>query len=177
MILHCTIGSRTKAPCLREGRVGGWAAVQRECRAKRRQCCSNQKWDPKLTETFSARASLFTALVAAQAYYYPGGNDLLDQDPKGDPTSGMKFRSLASGVGGGLPVLGFAAASTPAAVAAGLGLKPEQTVLSRDQVAGLTRVYVEWLAEQVVAAGVPPELVVNHVGGQQPVEHTSVSVF
>ena len=109
------------------------------------------------------------------AYYYAGGNDLFASDPRDDPTSGLKFPSVRSGVGGGLPTLGFAAASTPAAASAGLGLKPGQTSLDRNQVAGLTRVYAEWLTQTVTAAGIPADLVVNHVGGQQPFEHSSVS--
>ena len=83
---------------------------------------------------------------------------MVGKDPKEDPTTGLHFPSLRSGVGGGLPTLGFAAASTPAAAAAGLALKPGQTSLSRDQVAGLTRIYVELLTEIVIDAGIPEEL-------------------
>ena len=41
-------------------------------------------------------------------------------------------------------------------------------VLDREDIANLTRIYVNWLIEAVREAGIPTELIVNHVGGQQP---------
>ena len=108
------------------------------------------------------------------AYYYPHGNQLLDQPASEDPTQGMKWSD--GDIGGGLPILGYAAASSELAIAAGISLSKGQK-LDRNIVARLTRLYVTWLANVTVAAGVPPERVVNHVGGQQPISHAGSPVI
>lgn len=99
------------------------------------------------------------------AYYYEDGNSRVGQNASLDPNFRMNF---SKGVGGGLPVLGYAAASSPMAKRAGISLKPNQT-LDRDTIAAITRVYVDLLVNITIEAGVPAELIVNHVGGQNPV--------
>jgi hypothetical protein len=102
--------------------------------------------------------------VQYNSYYYENGNARVDLPASGDPNFRMNF---SLGIGGGLPILGYAAASTPAAKAAGVSVRPGQE-LDAEAVATITRTYINSIEAVVVSAGVPSSLVVNHVGGQQP---------
>lgn len=94
------------------------------------------------------------------SYYYSGGNDLVNnKNASEDPNKRFNFSSPSNGIGGGFPVLGYAAA---AAAGLDLGGKP----LDSNTTAWLTRKYMNWVINETVVAGIPPELVVNHVGGQ-----------
>ena len=97
------------------------------------------------------------------SYYYQNGNALVNnKNASSDPNVRFNFSSPANGIGGGFPILGYAAA---ASAGLDLGGKP----LDSNATAWLTRYYVNRIMQKTVAAGVPAELVVNHVGGQNPV--------
>ena len=102
--------------------------------------------------------------VQYNAFYYPGGNELLSQPASRDPKTGQNF---SAGVSAGVQQLGFAAAHI-AGVGPVAGATGSTVALDREQIAAITRQYIAWLSSIVVGAGVPPALVVNHVGGQVP---------
>jgi hypothetical protein len=108
------------------------------------------------------------------AYYYKQGNDLVNQPPANDPITGLDWdcrkakdkhctpaEHLAAGQD--VALLGYAAAKS-----AGLTPSGPAGVLTGVDAAKLTVEYVSWCASTVVAAGVPADIVSNHVGGQVP---------
>ena len=62
--------------------------------------------------------------IGVNAWYYPGGNDLLDRDPRDDPQTGLKTDLLPSR---GVATLGYAAVATA-------GLRTDGQVTEADQV-------------------------------------------
>lgn len=92
--------------------------------------------------------------IGMGSHYYPGGNDLLDQDPALDPVQRAQADELP---GRGFQVIGYAAVST-----AGLAADGE---LREAHLAEVVRRHLDDLAATVRAAGLPREQVFTHAGG------------
>jgi hypothetical protein len=94
------------------------------------------------------------ASVSVNAFYYPGGNDLLALPEAHDPVSG---RDNTQGWHGGTQPLGYAAAFTG-------GIKTSGE-LTREDIGRLVHDYLALLCAEAEAAGLPRESVYTHQGG------------
>lgn len=125
-------------------------------------------WQRSLGE---ARRHLFVGVklgwessIGVNAWHYPGGNDLLDRDPRDDPTTGLNTDLLPSR---GVATLGFASAASlrEAGAAslreAGAGLSADGQVTEADQVEVVRR-HLADLCAQARALGLPRDKVFTH---------------
>lgn len=95
--------------------------------------------------------------IGYNAYHYPDGNSYLERwpgDSSHDPTNSLV---MSKGLSGGVMQLGYAAVSTA-------GLKREGQI-TRDDLAVVTARYLEELCRVAADAGLPPEQVFTHQGG------------
>ncbi len=95
--------------------------------------------------------------IGYNAFYYADGNTYIEQwpnDASHDPTSGL---DLEKGLAGGCAQLGYAAVKTA-------GIKDHGAV-TREDIAEVTRRYLERLARTTSEAGIPKSKVFTHQGG------------
>ena len=92
--------------------------------------------------------------IGVNAYHYPDGNQYLGQDAANDPKQSYDPKQ---GWQGGLAMIGYAAVKTA-------GIKTEGT-LTRDDIAEVTRRYLEVLCKTAHQAGLPQHLTYTHQGG------------
>jgi hypothetical protein len=92
--------------------------------------------------------------IGVNAWYYPGGNKLLDQPTKNDPTSGLKAEQPPAR---GVVQIGYAAIKTA-------GIRSEGSITEAD-LAEVTRRHLEDLCRQASLLGVPRERLFTHVAG------------
>jgi hypothetical protein len=89
--------------------------------------------------------------VGVNAWYYPNGNDLLDEPADKDPTSGLKADSPPAR---GVAQIGYAAVKT-----AGLRTAGE---LTEADLAEVARLHLEDLSRQAAQLGVPRDRLFTH---------------
>ncbi|MBI5833039.1 MAG: hypothetical protein HZB16_12145 [Armatimonadetes bacterium] len=106
----------------------------------------------------AARRDLFVGIklgwessIGVNAWHYPGGNDLLDRDPKDDPQTGLNTDLLPSR---GVATLGYAAVATA-------GLRTDGQVTEADQ-AEVVRRHLADLCRQARELGLPRDKVFTH---------------
>ena len=92
--------------------------------------------------------------IGVNAWYYPGGNELLVQPAKNDPTSGLKAEQPPAR---GVVQIGYAAVQTAGIRAAG--------VITEADLAEVTRRHLEDLCREAARLGVPKEKLFTHVAG------------
>jgi hypothetical protein len=92
--------------------------------------------------------------IGVNAWYYPGGNELLNQPATNDPTSGIKAKQLPAR---GVVQLGYAAVRT-----AGI---PQDGVITEADLAEVVRRHLEDLSREAARLGVPREKLFTHVAG------------
>ncbi len=95
--------------------------------------------------------------VGYNAYYYPNGNQYLEQWPHDWSHDPKHLLHPARDLAGGASQSGYAAVLMS-------GLKDHGKV-SRDDIARVTGNYLELLCREANASGLPPELVFTHQGG------------
>lgn len=94
--------------------------------------------------------------IGVNAWYYPGGNELLNQPATNDPTSGLKAEELPAR---GVVQLGYAAVKTA-------GICTEGKITEAD-LAEVVRRHLEDLCREAARLGVPREKLFTHVAGWQ----------
>lgn len=92
--------------------------------------------------------------IGMGSHYYPGGNDMLDQDPALDPVERANAEELP---GRGFQPIGYAAVSTAGLARAG--------DLREQHLAEVIHRHLDDLAATVRTAGLPREQVFTHAGG------------
>ena len=92
--------------------------------------------------------------IGVNAWYYPGGNELLGQSADNDPTSGLKADELPAR---GVVQLGYAAVKSA-------GIRSEGAVTESD-LAEVVRRHLEDLCREANRLGVPREKLFTHVAG------------
>ena len=92
--------------------------------------------------------------IGVSAWYFPGGNDLLDRPASEDPKHGLDHDNLPSR---GVATLGYAAAFTS-------GVRREGELTEEDQ-AEVVRRHLADLCHQLAALGVPRDKLFTHVAG------------
>lgn len=92
--------------------------------------------------------------IGVNAWYYPGGNELLNQPASSDPTSGLKAGQPPAR---GVVQLGYAAVRTA-------GIRKEGAITEAD-LAEVVRRHLEDLSREATRLGVPREKLFTHVAG------------
>ena len=92
--------------------------------------------------------------IGVNAFYYPNGNNLLDQPPSEDPTSGINGSEVPSR---GVAQIGYAAAKTA-------GIKSKGKITEED-LAEVVRWHLEDICRAVSGLGVPREKLYTHCAG------------
>jgi hypothetical protein len=92
--------------------------------------------------------------IGVNAWYYPNGNDLLDQPAANDPTTGLKADELPAR---GVAQIGYAAVKTA-------GIRSKGDITESDLAEVITR-HLEDLCRLAAELGVPRELLFTHVAG------------
>lgn len=92
--------------------------------------------------------------IGVNAWYYPGGNELLDQPAAKDPTSGLKPEEIPAR---GVTQLGYAAVKTA-------NIRTNGAITESD-LAEVVRRHLEDLCREAARLGVPREQLFTHVAG------------
>jgi hypothetical protein len=92
--------------------------------------------------------------IGVNAWYYPGGNELLNEPSARDPTSGLKVEQLPAR---GVAQIGYAAVKTA-------GIQSEGRITEADLIEVVRR-HLEDLCREANRLGVPREKLFTHVGG------------
>ena len=92
--------------------------------------------------------------IGVNAWYYPGGNELLDRPADNDPTSGLKAEEVPAR---GVAQIGYAAVSTA-------GIRTNGAITEAD-LAEVVRRHLEDLCRKAHELGVPREKLFTHVAG------------
>jgi len=92
--------------------------------------------------------------IGVNAWYYPGGNELLNQPANNDPTSGLKAEDLPAR---GVTQIGYAAVKTA-------GIRTEGNLTEAD-LAEVVRRHLEDLCREASKLGVPRDKLFTHVAG------------
>ncbi len=92
--------------------------------------------------------------IGVNAWYYPNGNDLLNQPASDDPTSGLKADELPAR---GVAPIGYAAVKTA-------GIRDSGAITEAD-LAEVVRWHLDDLCREAARLGVPREKLFTHVAG------------
>jgi hypothetical protein len=92
--------------------------------------------------------------IGVNAWYYPGGNELLSQPTSRDPTSGIKADQPPAR---GVVQIGFAAVRTG-------GIRTEGNITESD-LAAVVHQHLEGLCREATQLGVPREKLFTHIAG------------
>jgi hypothetical protein len=92
--------------------------------------------------------------IGVNAWYYPGGNELLDQPATNDPTSGLKADQPPAR---GVVQIGYAAVRTA-------GIREKGAITEAD-LAEVPRRHLEDLCREAAHLGVPREKLFTHIAG------------
>jgi hypothetical protein len=119
-----------------------------------------QALPPEKKHLFAGLKVGWEAGIGYNAYYYPDGNAFLERWPDNDANDPPNGLDAKAGLAGGLLQLGYAAAVTS-------GIK-DHGVLTRDDLAVITRNYLTTLAKTAVDSGMSRDLIYTHQGGLCP---------